>query len=75
MCDRHGDDYRRVALFCLSGSNEALVVEVDRNTGSSITAVGVGAHAGGVGAGVFRESVKFKVLSEGILSIDMVVCG
>lgn len=54
--DRYGDDFRRIALLCLPGPNEALVAEVDRDTGPVAAAVGVGAHAGGAFARVFRAN-------------------
>lgn len=50
--DRYGDDCRGVALFCLSGPDEAVAAEVDRNAGSVAAQIGVRAYVGGVGFGV-----------------------
>ena len=69
--DRYGDDCRGVALFRFSGPNEALVAEVDRNTGSVAAPDWVGAHVGRAVAGVCWERLKLIVLCDGVLTIDM----
>ena len=54
VCHRHGDDRRGAALFRLSGSDEALAAEVDRNAGPVVAEVGVGVDGRRVGSGISR---------------------
>ena len=67
VCHRHGDDRRRVALFCLSGPDEALAAEADRNAGPIVAPFGIRFDAGGVGVGLSgTRGMKSKFQSVGI---------